>query len=454
MKKQKKFIAVVSLVVFTITMVLITFPSSASASPTVRVNGELRNFSSPPLIVNDRTMIPIRFVIEDEALQGQVYWDEGLHKIAIDCRGKYIELFIGSNQAQVDGKTVYLDAPPFIDQDRTYIPLRFLSENLGAFVGWNSLKREVTINFDLEPQVFAYYYYPPRAELKNNIHLFTDIAFRWFETNDKGNLFYEYKDDYAEVLKIARDNGVKTHASVVLMDRAALHKLLSSSKNRAQLIGNLMDKVKADNYDGVNIDFEFIDYRDAALFTTFLEELKTAMGPDKDLSVAVFARTGRESWPTPYQYKKIGEIADLVVVMAYDYSYNTSAPGPVAPLWWVQEVADYMTERIPREKIIMGVPTYGYDWPTGRNATTITAPKLGDIKWKYSVEEHFDTKSMSPYYTYRDNYNNRHQIWLENERSLQEKWNLIINNQLGGISFWRIGNGFDDLYKVLDKNLK
>ncbi|MEN6349803.1 MAG: glycosyl hydrolase family 18 protein [Syntrophomonas sp.] len=411
----------------------------------------MRQFAPSAQICNNRAMIPIRFVIEDEALQGKVYWDGSLRKVAVDCQGKYIEMYIGSNQARVDGVTKYLDAAPYIFEGRTFIPLRFLAENLGAVVGWDAPKREVLINFDQKLRVFAYYYYS-WGEYQANADLFSDVSFRWFQTNRQGELSYEYQDRYQEALKLARNNGSKTHASVVLMGKDPLHELLSSKDNRSRLIGNLLDVVKNNDYSGVNIDFELMDAADAGLFTTFLRELKTSLGTEKELSVAVFARTAKDKWATPYEYKKIGEIADAVIVMAYDYSYKNTAPGPVAPLWWVKETVAYMTGSIPREKILLGVPTYGYDWASGVPTSTITAGKLQSLQQTYDVRESFDNNSMSPYYTYVDSNGKSHQIWIENKKSLNEKLNVAIENGLGGISFWRIGNGFDDLYQLLKEN--
>ncbi len=447
---KEKYIIFISFMFIFITC--ITYSTAASTNPKIRIDKRLCQFDPPCQIVNDRTMVPVRFVIEDEAFHGQVYWDSNLRKVAFDCRGKYIEFFIGSKKAMVNGKTYYFDTAPYIYNDRTYVPLRFLAENLGAQVSWNNREREVSISFDYMPRVFAYYYYTSLDEFKENIHLFSDVAFRWFATNGRGELYYEYRDNYGDVLELARNNGIKTHASVVLMGKEALHDLLSSKDNRARLIGNLLDKVKMDNYDGVNIDFEFIDPGDAVLFTTFIQELKASLGPEKTLSVAVFARTGKENWPTAYQYKKIGQIADLVVVMAYDYSYKTSPPGPIAPLWWVEEVVDYMICNIDRDKILLGVPTYGYNWSV-TGTTTVTAEKLDKIKKQYTVYDYFDVDSMSPYYTYLDTSNIYHQIWLENERSLNEKLNVVQENNLGGISFWRVGTGFEDLYNVLAASL-
>jgi spore germination protein YaaH len=137
--------------------------------------------------------------------------------------------------------------------------------------------------------------------------------------------------------------------------------------------------------------------------------------------------------------------------MAYDYSYKTSAPGPVAPLWWVKNVVAYMTGIMPSNKILLGVPTYGYDWASGLTTATVTLNKLNTIRQNYQVTEHFDTESASPYYTYTDNNGVWHQIWLENEVSLAAKMKVATDNHLAGISFWRTGNGFTDLYNLLEK---
>ena len=423
----------------------------ASIQPSISINGQIKELSPPAMIKDGRTMVPVRFIVEDESLKGEVFWDAARQKVAMNCRGKYIEFFIGSKSAQIDGQSKNFDVAPYIYQNRTYIPLRFLAESLGAQVSWNAVTRQANLQFEYSPKVMAYYYYSSGQELKDSIKYCSDIAFRWYETNGLGHLNYEYKDDYDSVLEYVQSQNVKTHASVVLMDSTELHQLLSNSANRKMLVGNLMDEVNKYGYDGVNIDFEFINAADKTHFATFLRELKAALGPDLELSVAVFARTAKDSWPTGYDYVEIGKIADEVVVMAYDYHYKTSAAGAVAPLWWVEQVVDYMQDCMPKEKILLGMPTYGYDWSSAGSAQTITAPKLAAIQAKYKVSEKFDNESMSPYFTYVDEQGYSHQIWMENRKSLQSKFNAVIEARLGGISFWRIGNGFYDLYQVLDQ---
>lgn len=170
--------------VFLLVMFSYTYSTQAFDPIKIRIDGVSRNLQPPAQVVNSRTMVPLRFIIEDPALSGQVYWDASQRKVAIDCRGKYIELFIGKAQASVDGKACYLDSPPYIYQDRTFVPLRFITEVAGAKVNWLNANREVDIRFTdslSSTQVFAYYYRSPLAEMENNAHLYTDIAFRWFK---------------------------------------------------------------------------------------------------------------------------------------------------------------------------------------------------------------------------------------------------------------------------------
>lgn len=424
----------------------------AYQSPAVRIDGQLRSYNPPCQIVDGRTMIPIRYVIEDPALQGTVSWQAETRKVSIVCRGKTFAFTIGSRTVIVNGQQVSLDAAPYIYQNRTYIPLRFLSEQLQAQVTWNSVKREVGINFNHQTEVFAYYYrsFP---ELQENAALFTDVALRWFETNENGDLFYEYQDDYAKIIQFVHSNGIKAHASVVFMDRAGMHALLSDPLKRSHLVDQLVQQVSQNGYDGVNIDFEFLGTADRDNFTAFLQELKNRLGPGKQLSVAVFACTKAESWLAGYDYAAIGSITDRVVIMAYDYSYKTSAAGPVAPLWWVKAVVNYTGTIIPAEKLLLGLPTYGYDWGDGLTTTTVTASRLNTLKEQYQLAAHFDNASMSPYYTYIDRNGISHQVWLENKISLEAKLTLALDNQLAGVSFWRIGNGFTELYQLLEEKL-
>ena len=96
-----------------------------------------------PVIRNDRTMLPARFVAE--ALGASVEWNEAAQKVTITKENTVIEITIGSNIAFVNGMEVILDSPAFIENSRTYLPLRFIAENLGAEVEWNQELQQIYI---------------------------------------------------------------------------------------------------------------------------------------------------------------------------------------------------------------------------------------------------------------------------------------------------------------------
>ena len=97
-----------------------------------------------PVIRNGRTMLPARFVAE--ALGGTVGWDEAEQKVTIVKDATTLEIFIGEPFAVVNGEPVQLDSPAFIENSRTYLPIRFIAENLGATVAWDAVAQTVTIS--------------------------------------------------------------------------------------------------------------------------------------------------------------------------------------------------------------------------------------------------------------------------------------------------------------------
>ena len=97
----------------------------------------------PPIIANSRTMLPIRFVAE--ALGAKVGWDNDNREVTIIREDIEIRIQIGANSATVNGETISLDSPAFIQNSRTYLPLRFVASHLGAQVDWDGTTRTVTI---------------------------------------------------------------------------------------------------------------------------------------------------------------------------------------------------------------------------------------------------------------------------------------------------------------------
>ncbi|HEY5001084.1 MAG TPA: stalk domain-containing protein, partial [Candidatus Cryosericum sp.] len=112
-------------------------------SSVMSVDGRRATLDSPPIIREGRTLLPIRAVIE--ALEGSVGWDAVARKATVTLGTHTIEIWIGSRQARVDGLNVSLDVAAMIVNSRTLLPLRFVAENLGGTVTWDPVGRTVTI---------------------------------------------------------------------------------------------------------------------------------------------------------------------------------------------------------------------------------------------------------------------------------------------------------------------
>jgi len=125
--------------------------------------------------------------------------------------------------------------------------------------------------------------------------------------------------------------------------------------------------------------------------------------------------------------------------MAYDYSTESSAPGPIAPLPWVQGVLQLAISEIPRDKIILGVATYGYDWSSGQPAQDAQWADAQAIAQAHAAPVMWDPTTQSPWFAYTDSQGRPHTVWFEDAHSLKAKLDLAVSDRIGGIVIWRLG---------------
>ena len=114
----------------------------------------------------------------------------------------------------------------------------------------------------------------------------------------------------------------------------------------------------------------------------------------------------------------------------------------VAPIFQVRKVLDYAITEIPREKIRLGIPNYGYDWPLPFEKGVTKARTIGNVEAvQIAVEQGaailFDEKSQAPYFYYEAE-GVRHEVWFEDARSMQAKFDLMKEYELNGAGYWQI----------------
>ncbi|MDR3552255.1 MAG: LysM peptidoglycan-binding domain-containing protein [Clostridia bacterium] len=224
------------------------------------------------------------------------------------------------------------------------------------------------------------------------------------------------------------------------------------------LINNILTTLQQKNYYAVNIDFEYIFPSDRQNYNRFITELTAALHPQGyQVFVALAPKLSATQAGVLYEahdYAFQGRAADRVILMTYEWGYLAGPPQAVAPLDQVRKVLNYAVTVIPREKILLGVPNYGYDWTLpyvkGTLATTFSNIEAVNRAQRNHAEIQYDSAAQSPYYTYYDADKKQHIAWFEDARSVTAKYLLVNEYGLAGVSFWTAERPFPQNYLILN----
>lgn len=224
--------------------------------------------------------------------------------------------------------------------------------------------------------------------------------------------------------------------------------LLASAASRDAHATAITNLVMTNAFDGIDVDYERVPATSRTNFTAFVQLLGQklhAMG--KTLSVTVYSKlndkanwngAGAEDWAA------IGVVADTVKIMAYDYSNSGTAAGPITPLDWLDQVATYAQLSIPNQKIIVGLPWYGYDWSsTGVASVTYASAKaLAQTNAATIARD----ANGEPYFTYSG-----HTVYYQDSTSYARKVSMLRQKHasIGGFAHWAAGVEDPTLWSVL-----
>lgn len=225
-----------------------------------------------------------------------------------------------------------------------------------------------------------------------------------------------------------------------------IHSVVQSPEAVDNLILNLKSVAEEKGYAGVDVDFEYILAEDRDSFTDFVAKIAQGLHEiGRQVSVALAPKQSAGQKGLLYEgkdYGGLGAAADYVLLMTYEWGYTYGPPMAVAPIFQVRKVLDYAVTEIPTDKIRLGIPNYGYDWklPFERGVTkarTIGNVEAVQIAIEKNAEIFFDERAMSPYFHYWEN-GEEHEVWFEDVRSMQAKFELIKEYGLNGAGYWQI----------------
>jgi len=302
--------------------------------------------------------------------------------------------------------------------------------------------------------------------------LLTHISYFSIDVNSDGSLSsFPNPSRFSKIYNDGHKRGVRIHLTFTLFGTTNVTNLLNSKTSRDNCINNILNYVSTYSLDGVNIDFEFVSSSVRDSFKIFIQDLSnrlhTQFSKRLELYIAV---PPVYQWYPGYDYMSLSNYSDGLFVMCYDYHWSgSSEAGPVSPtfnstFWGYYAVNtsldDILSLGVDPKKIIVGVPYYGYDWPTEsdtlKSKTTGSGSSVIFKNAKVNSQNYgrkFDSYSKTPYYTYYST--SYHQCFYDDSSSLRYKFGIVKGKDLQGSGCWALGydDGVSDLWAVLREEL-
>lgn len=284
------------------------------------------------------------------------------------------------------------------------------------------------------------------------------VAPTWFQTSDnKGNITSLASDTYVQA---AHRAGVQVWA--LCDDFAAnmkIGKVLSVSSRRQRLAKNLTAEAIRYSLDGINIDFENVKQENGKDFVQFIRELGI-MCRNNGISLSIDNYPLRD-FNAYYDRAEQAAVADYIITMAYDEYYSGSEQaGPVSSLSYVTSSISALEKLIPAEQHIVALPFYSRLWEektkdgkvdlsceaySMKGAQEVVADSRTELKWD-------DATSMN-YLEYKKG-KNLYKMWVEDEKSLEEKMKAVSEAGVGGMAFWKLGLEKAEIWEIIVKYSK
>ncbi|MED3623431.1 glycoside hydrolase family 18 protein [Neobacillus thermocopriae] len=236
--------------------------------------------------------------------------------------------------------------------------------------------------------------------------------------------------------------------------------LLNDMTVQDRFLDNIVTTAKRYGFRDIHFDFEFLRPADREAYNRFLRKAKQRFQNEGWLmSTALAPKTSATQeglWYEAHDYKAHGEIVDFVVIMTYEWGYSGGPAMAVSPIDQVKRVLDYAVTEIPPEKILMGQNLYGYDWTLpfvqGTVAKAVSPQQAIQIAARENVPIQYDMKAQAPFFRYTDDEGKEHEVWFEDARSIQAKFDLIKEMNLRGMSYWKLGLSFPQNWLLIVDN--
>lgn len=238
------------------------------------------------------------------------------------------------------------------------------------------------------------------------------------------------------------------------------HIILSVQAVQNTLLDNIVRIAGEIGFTDIHFDFEFLPPEDREAYNDFLRKARDRFHQEGlKISTALAPKTSATQEGILYEahdYQAHGDIVDMVVLMTYEWGYSGGPARAVSPVNLVRDVVEYALTEIPADKILLGQNLYGYEWTLpfepGTQARALSPQQAIALAREQGVAIEYDDTAQAPFFNYVDANGNEHEVWFEDARSIQAKFDLIKELDLLGISYWKLGLAFPQNWLLLSDN--
>jgi len=257
----------------------------------------------------------------------------------------------------------------------------------------------------------------------------------------------------------AHGNGYQVWPMLTNSNMNETSKMLSDYKSRETVINQIIKYIKQYNLDGINIDFEGMYEADKDNFSRLLIEIRPRLNEiGAVLSVDVTAPDGAPEWSLCYDRYTIGKVADYVMFMAYDqYGVSATKAGTTAGHNWVEaNVKKFLgQEEVKAEKIILGIPFYTRVWKEINGNVISSVVNIGNVNnlIPSNATKTWD-EDLQQYYVEYKKGGVTYKIWVEDEKSIEAKLDLVSKYNLGGAAYWEYDRATNSIWNLIESKIK
>ena len=237
--------------------------------------------------------------------------------------------------------------------------------------------------------------------------------------------------------------------------------ILTNESLQDKVLDEALQVMETKGYGVLDFDFEYLGRENRERYNRFLQKAVTRLRPRGYLvSAALAPKLTGDQVGVLYEghdYEAIGKIVDFIFFMTYEWGWSGGPPMAVSPINQVRKVMEYALTVVPKNKIMMGIPHYGYDWTLpyvrgGTWARSITPNQAIQLAVRYGVSIQYDTTSQAPFFEYKDEQGKDHVVWFEDARSIQAKFDLVKELGIRGFFYWVLRGGFPQNWLLIEEN--